>query len=375
MLQKISIFAILFILMIQISNANARTKIGLWIECEGTEDTLSSPAKINKLIEDARDMGVNVLFVQAHRGNKSWFDSSYADKTPYNKFLKQYGTDPMNYIIARAKDNGMEVHMWLNTFRILKNKNTRIVQTLGTKILTRDANKKSILQYPVSQLPDGAYWIDPGDLDARGYLLSLVREAMQKYPQIDGIHLDFIRNPYGSGPGFGYGVESVKRFQAKYGINPFRKNLSRAEQQLWDDWRRDQVTALVKAAYPVCKAENKELSVAVMCWADRAYLTAFQDWRGWLEDGIVDFVATMNYTIDNKFAKYLSREAICAKGNRKVMVGLGPYLLNSRITDLGKQIRDAIALGADGIVLFSYDSMVDSGKLPKFKQVIRNSTR
>jgi len=386
MLYRNSIFFTLFFLsLIIVSTVCARSKTGLWIECEGSEDTLSSTSKIDKMIADAKDMGVTVLFIQCHRGNRAWFDSSFADKTPYKRFVEKYGVDMVDYVVAKAKANGMEVHLWLNTFRLLKNKNAPMVQALGTKILTRDAKKRSILEYPSDDLPDGAYWVDPGDIDARGYLVSLVKETLKKYPKIDGVHLDFIRYPYripfypgmpfASGYGFGYGVESVKRFQAKYGIDPFRRDLSREEQQTWDDWRREQVTALVKALYPICRAENKELSCAVVCWADRAYLSAFQDWRGWLEEGIVDFVATMNYTIDSRFAKYLSREAICAKENKKVMVGLGPYLLNNRIPDLGKQIRDAVNLGADGIVLFSYDSMVASGKLGKFKQVIKDSIR
>ena len=330
------IFLVIFVSKLFAGN----TPLGLWVECEGRLDTLSSIDKIDQMISDSESLGIKDLFIQVHRGNRAWFDSSYADSAPYKKFVAKYKIDPVEYIIDKAGKNGMNVHLWINIFRIKKNLDAPIVKALGTKILTRDGKKRLILDYPKQDLPDGGYWLDPADLQVQDYLLKLIDEAVTKYPNCAGVHLDFVRYPYrvpfypgsqwAAGHGFGYGVDSVNRFKQKTGLDPFTMKLTRENAQLWDNWRRDHVTSFVKKVKEVCAGKRKVLSTASVCWADRAYLSAFQDWRRWLEDGIVDFISTMNYSTDNRFARYISREAISSKAGSKVYVGLGAYLLTKK---------------------------------------------
>ncbi|MCD6460222.1 family 10 glycosylhydrolase, partial [bacterium] len=334
------------------------------------------------MIDDAKFLGVKDLFIQVHRGNRAWFDSSYADLTPYKKFINRYNIDPIKYIIEKAGKNGINVHLWINVFRIKKNLNAPIVKALGTKIFTRDGRKRLIIDYPKEDLPDGGYWLDPGDLQVQDYLLKLIDEAITKYPACAGVHLDFVRYPYrvpfypgsrwAAGHGFGYGVDSVNRFKQKTGLSPFTMKLTRENAQLWDNWRRGQVTSFVSKVKRICAQKNKILSTACICWADRAYLSAFQDWRRWLEDGLVNFVSTMNYSTDNRFVRYLSREAVASKANSKVYIGLGAYLLTNNALSLAEQIDDALSLGADGVIFFSYDVIKPNQELMK---VISNKSK
>ncbi|MEW6534094.1 MAG: family 10 glycosylhydrolase [Candidatus Auribacterota bacterium] len=362
--------------------AFAKTAIGLWVECQGSENSLGSKSSIDAMLADSRSMGVTDLFIQVHRGNRSWCKSAYSDQSPYNQFLAKEGFDPTAYIIKNAHQSGIKVHLWMNTFRILKNTDAPIIQALGTKILTRDGKKTLILDYPAEDLPDGSYWLDPGDLEVQEYLVKLVQDIMSNYPEADGVHLDFIRYPYripfypgsqwAGGKSFGYGVDSVSRFQAATGLNPFEMELTRDNAQKWDDWKREQVNAFVRKIYAVTVPAKKQLSIAGICWADRAYLSAYQDWRGWLKEGIVDFVATMNYSIDTKFAYYLSREAIVSREKKQVMVGLGAYLLSDDPDSLARQMDDAVNLGTDGIIIFSYDSIKP---LNRMKSMIAEKAR
>lgn len=366
-------FIFLVVLFFAVKCFAGQVPFGLWVECQGRESTLKSLQNIDAMLQDAENMGIKDLFIQVHRGGYSWMDSSYADKTPYSDFLSKEGIDPINYILQKSKENGMNVHLWINAFRLLRNKNAPIVQEFGTKIMTRDGKKRLILNYPPSDLPDGGYWLDPGDLQVQEYMTNLVAEAVKKYPDCAGVHLDFVRYPYrvpfypgsrwAAGRGFGYGVDSVKRFKEKTGLNAFEMKLNRENTQLWDNWRRDQVSAFVSKVNNVCKSAGKQISVAGICWADRAYLSAFQDWRGWLEEGIVDFVVSMNYSTDKKFAKYLSREAVVSKSEKKSYIGLGAYLLVDQPENLSDQINDAVGFGADGIVIFSYDVIKPSSEI------------
>lgn len=344
---------------------------GLWVECEGTNQTLSSRQKLNEMIQLAKDTGVNTILLQVYRHNRSWYDSKLADPAPF----RNCGFDPLGYTIQEAHKYGIMVHAWMNMYRIGKDLDTPIIRKLGKDIITRDGRGNM----PVV---DGGYWLDPGDLSVQEYLLGLVKEVLLKYPGLDGIHLDFIRYPYTEiTPGsqfsnrkdFGYGKASVDRFRAKYGYSPLEMDLTDRERALrWDNWRRGQITGFVEKVYKLAKGQNPKMQVscAVQPWTDRAYLTAYQDWHTWLEENIVDFVITMNYSIDRKLTRQLSEIAVSIHGSPSAYIGLGAYLLLKTPDTLYLQIKDCQALKAKGIVLFSYDAMLKNKDI--FKSIAKN---
>lgn len=350
---------------------------GVWVECEGSNDTLSSPTKLQQLISLAKDSGINTIFLQVSRHNRSWYNSSLSDTTPFNNIWAKHKIDPLEYTIHHAHRNNIKVYAWINIFRIGKQIDAPVIKKLSNSVITCDGSGKTLIKYPASKLPDGGYWLDPGDLKVQNYILDIVSELIQKYPQLDGIHLDYIRYPYLElNPGsrfsdrkdFGYGTESVKRFKAKFNYSPLNMNLDdKIRTQKWDDWRRQQITDLIGKIYKLCKNKKKDLKVscAVQPWIDRAYLVAYQDWCTWLSEGIVDFVVIMNYSIDRKIVKYLSEAAIKTANESSVYVGLGAYLLLNLQNSLYLQIKDCQELKARGIVLFSYDALLKNKNILK----------
>jgi hypothetical protein len=203
-----------------------------------------------------------------------------------------------------------------------------------------------------------------------------------------GIHLDYIRYPYALPitPGsrfsprldFGYGRTSMERFRAETGfrapINGIQQ--STAAYQAWDSWRRLQVTRTVQEVESALRVRRPDalLSVAVLPWADRAYLSSFQNWRAWLQAGLLDKVVLMNYTRDEELAIQISRGGVAwrlpsgvnAKRQGKVLVGLGAYLFSGDPRPIWRQWHGALHSGADGVVLFSYDTMLRHGDFWKF---------
>ncbi|NIN67737.1 MAG: family 10 glycosylhydrolase, partial [Anaerolineae bacterium] len=84
----------------------------------------------------------------------------------------------------------------------------------------------------------GRVYLDPGLPAVREYLVSIVEEIVNNY-DVDGIHLDSVRYP---GEQSGYNEDSVLRFNEEnstYG-NP------KPDDKKWGDWRRAQVTELVR---------------------------------------------------------------------------------------------------------------------------------
>ena len=355
----------------------------LWVECEGTNRTLDSFAKVDALLADAKAWGIDTLFVQVYRGDRAWFDSRLCDASPFTAFSKREGKDMLQYLLDQSHHRGIQVHAWVNSFRLGKDPNSPLIRKLGKRIITRDNKGRSMLDYPNLQLPgqdnkyyeaDGTgYWLEPGDPDVQAYLLNVFGELMSKYPSLDGIQLDFVRLPYvlpfspgarfPKGISYGYGDRSVVRFRAAMKWDPLRWDGSTDSALAWDDWRRNQITEFVRKAHKLQKKllPRGRLSAAALCWGDRAYLTAFQDWRGWLLDGDVDFVAIMNYSMETKLFTQINRAAFAFARVHPVWVGLGPYLLDKRENVFKSQIADTMEQlqenknGAVGF--FSYDSL------------------
>ena len=346
----------------------------LWVECEGSQETLSSRKKIDDLVARAKSCGFNILFVQVYRHDRAWFNSSYADSAPYRLALKKERIDPLAYVLERGHQAGLEVHAWVNVFRIGKNPQTPILRRLGKSAVSADGSGRSLLRYPLADLPDGGYWLEPADKSVRSHLCRLVEELVRRYPSLDGVQFDFIRYPYGSPTAgslwaqrkdFGYGKAAVERDKAETGVNPLTMELTRSACQSWDDWRRRQVTDALKALAAAARKAKPGLKVsaAAVAYLDRAYLSAFQDWRSWLEEGIVDFIAVMNYSADSRLARYLSRATAAARGRRQVYIGLGAYLLLDRPEALIGQMEDGRSSGASGVALFSYDAMMTAPRI------------
>ena len=331
---------------------------GIWAECEGVNATFSSRAGIEEMFTRLEKAKVNTVFMQVYRGNKAWYRSGIANAGPYRAFYDKEKVCPLRLAIDMAHARGMQLHAWVNVFRVWGGKDAEIIRKLGKGAMTRDRSGRSILDYPKGALPDSGYWLEPGDPDARGHVLRIVQEILDRYPDIDGIHLDYVRYPFDEKgkTDFGYWRRSVAAFKKSSVVDPAR--CAGAKRALWDGWRRDQVTLFVAGAKRLTAARGKLLSVAIVPDEKKCRETTFQDWRRWLSEGLVDFVVPMNYSERRELVRKRSAEVLSAAGTgARVAMGLGAYKMLDSLAALAAQIRDCRGMGALGVVLFSYDNM------------------
>ena len=331
---------------------------GIWAECEGVNATLTSRAGIEEMFRRLEKARVNTVFLQVYRGDRAWYHSDIADAGPYDAFRAAEKTCPLRLAIDLAHARGMQLHAWVNVFRVWGGRDAKTIRALGKGAMTRDRGGRSILDYPRGALPDSGYWLDPGDPAVRGHVLRIVQELLDRYPDLDGIHLDYVRYPFDEKgkTEFGYGRKSVAAFKKATGAAPSRS--TPAARALWDGWRRDQVTSCVAGAKRLAGARGKALSVAVIADEKKCRESTFQDWRRWLGEGLVDFVVPMNYSAERQLVLRRAAEALSAAGTgKRVAIGLGAYKVLDSPAALAAQVRDCRRLGALGVVLFSYDNM------------------
>ena len=106
------------------------------------------------------------------------------------------------------------------------------------------------------------------------------------------------------------------------------------------------------------------ISAAVYPDAAEASSRRLQDWRTWLDRGLLDVICPMAYATDvTGFTEQIAA-ARAGAGARPLWAGIGAYRLSPSQTI--ENIQIARRLGAAGIVLFSYDSLVSPPNGPGY---------
>jgi len=251
---------------------------------------LLSKAELDDTIKWAVDSNMNVLVVQARRTGDAFYNSSIE---PRSNEIKEEGFDPLGYAVEKGHANGLEVHAWFNVFRVWGSSKTppypNHVVNLHPEWINKDFNGKTTAG-------EGCF-LDPGIPEVREYTLKVLTEIVKKY-DIDGIMLDYIRYP---GREWGYSDIAVARFNKQYN----RTGKPDPKDPLWAKWRREQVTQMVRDIYRMVEKIKPRVKVcaATIPWGDcpsdftktDAYATVFQDWRRWMQEGILDANMPMNY--------------------------------------------------------------------------------
>ncbi|MFA5389680.1 MAG: family 10 glycosylhydrolase, partial [Candidatus Omnitrophota bacterium] len=331
-LKRTVIFLLAIFLLPQLSAYGKDKKSpakGVWVTCFSEKKVLYSPKAGFELVKFCEKKGISEIYLQLYRSGKSY-----------------YGMDAIDVILEEAKRCDIKVFAWMTVLSAGKTRNTGAPEKFGDSILTKDQHKRSpmrtedVNELDKYYLRDEQLFLEPGDPRTVEYMASVVNEIITRYPGMAGVHLDYARYPYPIpfiprssfnrfGITYGYGEENVKRFKEKTGLDPFTMNYDNDNSLIWDDWKREQVTNLVdKLAKTVKKKFPKMLvSCAVIASPDTAFSAAFQDWPGWLEQGIVDYVVLMNYTKNNRQAKEVTISALAHRGKGKVYIGIANFLM------------------------------------------------
>jgi uncharacterized lipoprotein YddW (UPF0748 family) len=347
-------------------------RLGLWVLAEGSHRTLEYPDRIEALVGNAEALGVTDLFIQVYRGGRSWFPSTHADDGPYRKIRAAHDRDPLSRLIEAAHARGMRVHAWFNALSLASNRKAPLLERVGRDAVVVDRKGRSMLDYPGLEIPEPdrgwlrmgtrGLWLDPAVPGVVEYLERTVDDLFAVAPGLDGLHLDYIRHAlvlplspgsrFDVGLDFGYGPRARRHFE-----EDSERRFARGDD--WDAFRRDRVSDVVRrlcARLP----EGAQCSAAVLPWATRAYLTAMQDFRRWLEEGWLDFVVAMLYTRDDRLLRYTAASLRGGTGGDSVWVGLGTWLFVGDPGRIRAQIAAAQAVDPPGVSLFSYDALTEA---------------
>ena len=351
----------------------------LWV----VRTSITSPDAVARVVDDARAAGINTLIVQVRGRGDAYYRGGHEPRsTSLSEQPEDF--DPLAEILARAHRDGIAVHAWLNTHLLA---NLGELPAQPGHVYNAHPDWIAVPRRVAAEL----YGVDPADPKYRERIVQASKEdtreleglytspshpavkehlyrvfldVVERY-DVDGVHFDYVRYP---SPDFDFSKSALERFRSA--VEPTLRDEERRLlgglsetrpliyvelfPQEWERFRRAQITELVERIYTAVKARKPRVlvSAAVFASDEDAFARRFQDWKAWLERGILDVVCPMAYTPDTETWK---RQIAIARGfsfGRKVWAGIGAYRQppESAIEKIALGRR----LGVDGFILFSY---------------------
>ncbi len=347
----------------------------IWADSWQGGNPLLSEEDAERFIETCRANNINTVMVEIRKIGDAYYDSSLEPRATNITGGPDY--DPLQYLIDLAHDTSdgkpyIHVHGWFVMHRITRGETLHPQHVLSQ-------HPEYIMSTSTGGTTGGTNsYLDPGHPGVIDHNVAVIVDCVENY-DIDGINLDYIRYPEYSGD-WGYNPVSVQRFNTIHN----ETGQPAGGDPDWEDWRRENVTKAVKKIYVKSAMADPQviLTADTVNWGfnydpsdypfSSAYAGVFQDWVGWLEEGILDYNALMNYsTSDSRFEGWTDL-SLANDDKRGSIIGIGAYLQDS-VQDSMDQLLYAREAGADGLNIYDWDSEVNAANASRadFYQALR----
>lgn len=345
---------------------------GVWVSSVYNLDYPSSPttdpdklrAEADEILDNCVKWGLNAVFLQVRPSGDALYKS---DLFPWSKYLTgsvgtapQDGFDPLEYWVEAAHKRGLELHAWINPYRITRSKDTEWNSLPSTH--PAKMNPDWVVKYS-----DGNYYFNPGIPEVRDLVTRGAVEIVQNY-DVDGLHMDDYFYP-------GTDFNDAATYQ-KYGSS--FSNIA--------DFRRDSVNQLVAQLDTAVHNIDPDIQFGISpsgIWANKStdprgsntngsehYVSSYADSLYWIESGLVDYIIPQIYwEIGHKLADFATladwwNDAV-AGSDVHLYIGMGAYRCADNPTGVWKTtdpLFDSLAYlenkdNVGGCVFFRYGSI------------------
>lgn len=352
---KKTLYIVLFLLVFAAfahAQANKRALRGVWIATVNNIDWPTKPGlaveeqqkEMVALLDQLQSYNMNTAIFQIRPTADAFYKSQFEPSSHWVTGVqgKDMGYDPLQFAIDECHKRGLNIHVWLNPYRI----------NYDTTAYDAYAKDHIMLQHPEWTVAYGkAKYFNPGLDEVRGFTCNVVKDIVSNY-DIDAIHMDDYFYPYKiAGQEF---PDSLTFVQHPRGFTDKA------------DWRRNNVNLIIKEINETIKSVKPWVEFGISpfaIWRNNTedprgsatkamtnYDGLYADILLWQKEGWIDYVLPQLYfNIGYPIADYAVLSDWWSKYNygANVYVGLAPYKVSKKAKqkqwhttkELNRQVR------------------------------------
>ena len=147
------------------------------------KDIKTAKANINKMISALKSNKFNMIILQVRSFSDAIYESQYF---PWSMVISEnegeaYHFDVLAYFIEMSHKNNLELHAWINPYRIRTNNDVSTITVKNPAYNLLETNDVDI--------SDNGIYYNPASSNVQKLILDGIEEILENY-QVDGIHFD-----------------------------------------------------------------------------------------------------------------------------------------------------------------------------------------
>jgi len=317
------------------------------------------------MLDSLKDIGINAVLFQVRGESDALYASAY---DPWSYWLTgEQGRapepfyDPLSFMVSEAHKRGMELHAWLNPYRVERIKGK--YDLAGSNISRREP--EWILEFASGE--DQYYtMLNPGLPEVRDYVTNVVVDIISRY-DVDGVHFDDYFYPYSPVTD----EDSLTWEEHHSGIEDI------------EDWRRHNVNELVAQVHDSIQALDPDINFGISPFAIRknedagtdafeGYYRLYADGQAWLEEQTIDYINPQLYfELEHPRAPYAPLleywTRVAYENGLHMYAGLAPYKIFPPTDWTLEQALDQLLLNLEngkvhGNIYFRTEHMIGNPK-------------
>lgn len=288
---------------------------GVWlsyIELKAKGKTESEyKAQIEETFKNMKEMNTTDVFVHARAFSDALYSSSLFALSDYTVTKDGKRIDVLETALALGEKYEMNIHAWVNPYRAFTKEEAEKISDCTVKDWTEQESEN------VFEAGE-RYYLRPDSAEVRSLVVGGVREILEKYPQISGIHIDDYFYPENCGD---------------FDKTAYEEYISSGGGLSLSDWRRENVNSLVSGIYAAVKSFGGEKLFSVSPSGDiqKDINTFYADVKLWCSTkGYCDMIIPQVYFgFDNENMPFCqtvdSWAALTENSDVKLVIGLALY--------------------------------------------------
>ena len=237
------------------------------------EKTIKSAFKLIK------NIGLNTVTVQIRPCADAFYRSDYFPVSEYCFGVQgaELKYDPLQLMVETAHDLGLRIEAWINPYRVSQSNDINtLCDSNQAKLWYSNEETKNFVY-----ISDKIYF-NPARSEVTQLIVNGVKEIVSNY-SVDGIHFDDYFYPTT--------LEDIDAAEYEEYVNA-------GGEMTLADWRRENVSTMVKSVYSAIKEINPEVQFGIspQSKVSTDYGTLYADVERWAsEEGFVDYICPQIY--------------------------------------------------------------------------------